>query len=605
MKSFKGIAASPGYAVGPVHVIRQRTIVPVREVLSTGAIPAQIERFREAIDRAKAQIADLIERLSRDLGPEEAEILSAQLLILEDEMVWDATLAIIRLERINAEAAFARAVGDIASRFLEMEDEVFRERVNDIHDVEQRVLRAFTGETQGQLELPSEPSIIAARNLTPSDTAVLGRDNVLGFIMDEGGSTSHVAILARSIGVPAIVGLRNRAQFLKKGRMVAVNGSKGILLIDPDQETTEEFELQAVLAGVANEKLAGLRDLEAITPDGRQVKMMVNVEFPLEIDEALARGAEGIGLLRTEYLFFMQQSIPSEDEQVELYTDMVKGMGGRPVIFRTLDVGGDKISDYLGATREYNPFLGWRGIRFLLANRPLLKSQLKAMSRAAVHGPVKIMFPMITGVEELREAKEVLVEAYAELSDAGMEHAEGLDVGLMIETPSAVLVADMLARECDFFSIGSNDLIQYTLAMDRGNARVSYLYQPLHPAILRSIDATVKAAHKAGIWVGLCGEMGSETRLAEVLLGLGLDELSMHGAALPKVKQVIRWTEFNEARKLVEVLLDLSTAEEANQYLADYIAQRKADRLMGEDVGEDVGEDEGEDVDQPDPKESK
>lgn len=578
MKSFQGIAASPGYAVGPIHVIRQRTIVPVRQTLSPGAIPGQIDRFREAIEKAKAQISDLIERLSRDLGPEEAEILSAQLLILEDEMVWDATLAIIRLERINAEAAFARAVGDIASRFLEMEDEVFRERVNDIHDVEQRVLRAFSGENQGQLELPGEPSIIAARNLTPSDTAVLGRDNVLGFVMDEGGSTSHVAILARSIGVPAIVGLKNRAQFLKNEQMVAVDGSKGDLLVDPDQETIEEFERQAVLAGVANEKLAGLKNLEAITPDGHRINMMANVEFPLEIEEALARGAEGIGLLRTEYLFFMQHNIPTEDEQVQLYSDMVKGMGGRPVIFRTLDVGGDKISDYLGATREYNPFLGWRGIRFLLANRPLLISQLKAMSRAAVHGPVKIMFPMITGVQELRQAKEVLAVAYAELAAAGQEHVADLDVGMMIETPSAVLVADLLAKECDFFSIGSNDLIQYTLAMDRGNARVSYLYQPLHPAILRSIDATVKAAHQAGIWVGLCGEMGSETRLAEVLLGLGLDELSMHGAALPKVKQVIRWTTYTEARKLVDDLLELATAEEANQFLADYIARRKAER---------------------------
>ncbi len=597
MESYQGIAASPGYAVGPVHAIRKRTIVPVRRTLTAGSIPDQIKRFRRAIDKAKAEISDLIDRLSRELGPEEAEILSAQLLILEDEMVWDATLALIRLEKINAEAAFARAVGDIASRFLEMEDEVFRERVNDIHDVEQRVLRAFNNHNPAQLVLPEVPSIIAARNLTPSDTAVLGRDNVLGFVMDEGGNTSHVAILARSIGVPAVMGLKTQAAALAQGQEVALDGTTGTLVVEPDQELTEEYIHLAKVAGLANDKLVGLRDLDAVTPDGRQVRMMANVEFPLEVEEALARGAEGIGLLRTEYLFFMLHNIPSEEEQTQLYTDMVKGMGGRPVIFRTLDVGGDKISDYLGATREYNPFLGWRGIRFLLANRPLLKSQLKAMSRAAVHGPVKIMFPMITGVEELREAKEVLVEAYAELSDAGMEHAEGLDVGLMIETPSAVLVADMLARECDFFSIGSNDLIQYTLAMDRGNARVSYLYQPLHPAILRSIDATVKAAHKAGIWVGLCGEMGSETRLAEVLLGLGLDELSMHGAALPKVKQVIRWTEFTEARKLVEVLLDLSTAEEANQYLADYIAQRKADRLMGEDVGEDV--------DQPDPKESK
>ena len=589
MDQLQGIAASPGYAVGPVHTIRQRTIVPVRRQVGSKAVPEQIKRFGKAIAKAKSEIADLIERLSRELGPEEAEILSAQLLILEDEMVWDATLALIRLERINAEAAFARAVGDIASRFLEMEDEVFRERVNDLHDVEQRVLRAFNGDNSGQLNRPEIPSIIAARTLTPSDTAVLGRENVLGFVMDEGGNTSHVAILARSIGVPAVMGLKGVASGLVSGQEVALDGVEGVLVVEPDPETRAEFVRQARLAGVANEKLAGLRDLVAVTPDGRRVRMMANVEFPLEVEEVLARGAEGIGLLRTEYLFFMLHTIPSEDQQTALYTEMIKGMGGKPVIFRTLDVGGDKISDYLGAKREYNPFLGWRGIRFLLANRPLFKTQLRAICRAAVSGPAKIMLPMITGVQELREAKEVLAETYAELAAEGLEHASELEVGLMIETPSAVLEADLLARECDFFSIGSNDLIQYTLAMDRGNSRVSYLYQPLHPAILRSIHRTVEAGHAAGIWVGLCGEMGSETRLAEVLLGLGLDEISLHGAALPKIKQVIRWTEYAEARALVDRLMTMSTAEEANRHLADYISDRKFKRAAAAATSQNQG----------------
>ncbi len=588
MKKHQGIDASVGFAVGPVHAIQRRTIVPVRRQVPNREVPRQIERFRQAIDAAKVEISHLIERLSSELGPEEAEILSAQLLILEDEMVWDATLALIRLERINAESAFARAVGDIASRFLEMEDEVFRERVNDLHDVEQRVLRSFEGEGVGEgagsgLELPSQPSIIAARNLTPSDTAVLGRDNVLGFVMDEGGNTSHVAILARSIGVPAVVGLKGAAGRLKTGQKVALDGAKGRLVVDPDEDVEREYKRLAVVDRVANEKLAGLRDLPARTPDGHRVRMYANVEFPLEIEEALARGAEGIGLLRTEYLFFMLHTIPSEDEQTELYAKMVKGMGGRPVIFRTLDVGGDKISDYLGAKREYNPFLGWRGIRFLLANRPLFKTQVKAVARAAVHGPCKLMFPMITGVQELREAKQVVAEAYADLAAEGKEHRADLPMGIMVETPSAVLEADLLAAECDFFSIGSNDLIQYTLAMDRGNARVSYLYQPLHPAILRSIHRTIDAAHEAGIWVGLCGEMGSETRLAEVLLGLGFDEISLHGVALPKIKQVIRWTEVAEARRLVDHLMTLTTAQEANEYLAGYIAARKADRAADPD----------------------
>ncbi len=574
-----GIAASPGYAVGPVHVIAAAMLVPERRSISAADINAEIERFRGAVACARSEIQELVHSISRELGADEGEILASQLLILEDELVWDATLAVIRLERINAEAAFTRAIGDIVSRFLEIEDETFRERVTDLKDVEQRVLRGFAGGGLPAFRRPGRPSVIAARNLSPSDTAALGRDNVLGFVMDEGGATSHVAILARSLGVPAVVGLKGLAVSLPEGKTVGVDGIAGKVVVDPDAEAAENLGLLSRQQVVVNEKLSGLRDLPAMTPDGRRVRMMANIELPVEVDEALARGAEGIGLLRTEYLFFQHKTIPSEEDQVRVYSEIVRRMEGRPVIFRTLDVGGDKVSEYLGAKREYNPFLGWRGIRFSLANRPLFKTQIKAIFRAGEQGPIKLMFPMITGLEELREAKEICAEARAELEVAGLPHAREVDLGIMVETPSAVLAAPLLAAECDFFSIGSNDLIQYTLAMDRGNSRVSYLYQPLHPAILRGIRAVVDAAHAAGIWAGLCGEMGSETRLAEVLLGLGLDEISTHGAALPKIKQVIRWTDSGEARDLVAALLKTGTAAEANAHLADYIAERKRLRL--------------------------
>ncbi|MBK9775053.1 MAG: phosphoenolpyruvate--protein phosphotransferase [bacterium] len=578
MQTLAGIGASPGYALGPIHTIRLATIVPRRRAVAVKDVPQEIERFRVAVERAREQIRELSERMASELGADEGAILASQLLILEDEMIWDATLAAIRLERINAEAAFARTVGDLAARFLEIEDATFRERVNDLRDVEQRVLRGFTdGALSGPVP-PPVPSIIASRNLTPSDTAALGRHNVLGFVMDEGGNTSHVAILARSLGVPAVVGLRGAAAALAVGQVVVVDGTEGQVLIDPDEETRQRVGVLTRQQVVVNEKLAYLRDLPAISPDGRRVKMMVNIELPIEVEEALARGAEGIGLLRTEYLFFQHGTIPTEDDQVRVYTEIVRRMGGRPVIFRTLDVGGDKVSDYLGAKREYNPFLGWRGIRFSLANRGLFKTQVKAIYRAAVAGQAKLMFPMITGVEELRQAREVCAEAVAELAAEGQPHTADLPVGIMIETPSAVLEADLLARECDFFSIGTNDLTQYTLAMDRGNSRVSYLYRPLHPAVLRAIKRTVEAAHDAGIWAGLCGEMSAETRLAEVLFGLGLDEISTHGAALPKVKQVIRWTPYSEARAVVDHLMTTRTADEADAWLADYIATRKRER---------------------------
>ncbi len=583
MGSFPGIAASPGYASGPVHAIRQRAIVPVRRPLTVEEVPAEIQRFGQAVAKSRAGLQELIGRLSSELGPEGAEILSSQLLILEDEMVWDATLEVIRLEKINAEAAFARTMGDLAGRFLEIEDETFRERVNDLRDVEQRVLRGFNDADLPHLVPPGVPSIIAARNLTPSDTAFLGRNNVLGFAMDEGGNTSHVAILARSIGVPAVVGLQGRAVKLKPGQQVAVDGTDGLIITDPDEQTLDRFRMLTRQQVVVNRKLEHLKDLEAVTPDGHRVLMMANIELPVEVDEALARGAEGIGLLRTEYLFFQHHTIPTEDEQVRIYSEIVRRMDGRPVVFRTLDVGGDKVSDYLGAKREYNPFLGWRGIRYSLANRMLFKTQIKAIHRAAATGRAKLMFPMVTGVGELREARQVVAEAVAELAAGGVTHDPDLPLGIMIETPSAVLAADVLAAECDFFSIGSNDLIQYTLAMDRGNSRVSYLYRPLHPAILRSIRMTVEAAHLAGIPVGLCGEMGSETRLAEVLLGLGLDEISLHSAALPKIKQVIRWTVYDEARRVVDHLMSLDTPDEADSWLADYIAERKRQRENGGD----------------------
>jgi phosphoenolpyruvate-protein phosphotransferase (PTS system enzyme I) len=582
METFQGIVASPGFAFGPMHRIGRRIIIPQRQSVSLEDIPEQINRFQVAVDRARSQIEELVASLTHELGPDEAGILSSQVLILEDEMIWDATLAVIRLERINAESAFSRAVSDIVSRFLEIENETFRDRVNDLRDVEQRVLRAFQDDGEALIDLPDEPCIVVATNLTPSDTAALGRENVLGFLMEEGGNTSHVAILARSIGVPAVVGLRGLLADLEPGCTLAIDGSQGLFILDPDQDTLRRFSRLRSENKAANEKLAGLRDLEAITPDGHRIRLMANIELPVEVDEALARGAEGVGLLRTEYLFFQHHTIPSEDEQVEVYGDMIRRMEGKPVIFRTLDVGGDKVSDYLGAKREYNPFLGWRGIRFSLANRQLFKTQIKAICRAGVHGPIKIMFPMITGVQELREAQEVYQEALGELQASGTPHQSEIDVGIMVETPSAVLIADLLAAECDFFSIGSNDLIQYTLAMDRGNSRVSYLYQPLHPAVLRAIKSTVEAGHRAGIWVGICGEMGSETRLAEVLMGLGLDEISLHGAALPKVKQVIRWTTLSEAEFVVDALLAKTTAAEANEWLADYIADRKKIRMEQE-----------------------
>lgn len=583
MRTLQGIAASPGYAVGPVFRVTRRAPALPQRAIAAGDIDAEIDRFRRAVARARAEIRRLMEKLERELGPEEARILDSHLLILEDELTWDRTIERIRVEGVGAEIAFSRACADIAVQLRDTRDTVFRERVNDLRDVEERVLRALTGEESPAVAGPAQPSVVAAANLTPSETAAIGRVNVLAFVTDDGTQTSHVAILARSLGVPAVVGLGGAATGLDEGQIVAVDGMSGEITVEPDAAAVERCRVLGLQQRRVDLRLAGLRDAPAITPDGRRVALLANIELPVEVEEALARGAEGIGLLRTEYLYFQHHDIPSEEEQVAAYADVIRRMAGRFVILRTLDVGGDKVSRYLGAKREYNPFLGWRGIRFCLANRVLFKAQVRAIYRAAAAGPAKLMFPMVTGLDELRAARELCEECRDELAREGREHDGELPIGIMVETPSAAVIADLLARECAFFSVGTNDLIQYTLAMDRTNSRVSYLYQPLHPAVLRTLRGVIDAAHAAGIPVGLCGEMGSETRYAEVLLGLGFDEISMHSAALPKIKQVIRWTPWAEASELVSRLAAMGTAVEAAAHLAGHIEQKKRLRHYRED----------------------
>lgn len=578
MREFRGIPAAPGYAVGPVCRVEREAVQVVRRSIGSDEVNDERARFEAAVAQARLELTVVRDKLSQELGKDEAAIIDSQLLMLEDELIFDSTLSRIRTRLENAESAFAASIGVLVSQFDGQQEKVLRERIADLRDLEERVLRAFVPGSNGRSITITEPSVLVARDLVPSETAALDLTRVLAFITDEGGATGHVAILARSLGIPAVCGLGGATAELVDGRPVGVDGTVGWIYGDPDEATRDRLGLLAQQLRTVSKKLDYLRDLPAETPDGHRVRMMVNIELPVELTEAVQRGAEGVGLLRTEYLYFQHHDIPSEEDQVATYRQVLERMAGRPVVFRTLDVGGDKVSDYLGAKREYNPFLGWRGIRFSLSNPGLFKTQIRAIYRAAAGGDAHLMFPMITGVEELREALAICAEARDELTAEGHEFRADMPIGVMVETPSAAMVADHLARECAFLSIGSNDLIQYTLAMDRGNRRVSYLYRPLHPAVLRSIRHIVQAGHAHGAWVGLCGEMGSETRLAEVLLGLGLDEISLHSAALPKIKQVIRWTELAEARRVVDHLIDLPTAAEADRWLADYVAARKEAR---------------------------
>jgi len=573
-----GIGASPGYAVARVHIIVREEPEVVRHTLTPDAIDAEIDRLDSALAVAREQIQGLVESLARDLGPDESAIMESHLLILEDELVVERARDLIKTDTLNAEAAVDDAVREVVRQFRTIDDPYLQERVFDLRDVRDRILRILTGANEKAIAGPAAPSVVAASDLAPSETAAIGAHNVEAFVLGEGSRTSHVAILARSLGVPAVVGLGADVADFTDGEILAVDGIRGEVIRQPDEETVQRFKALAHEQSHVAAKLGHLRDLPAETPDGRTVDMVVNIEMPVEVDKALDCGAEGIGLLRTEYIYFQHGTIPNEAEQLTVYADIMRRMAGRPVLFRTLDVGGDKVQRYLGARKESNPFLGWRGIRFLLANRPLLKAQLRAIYRAGALGPARLMFPMITGVEELRLVRDICRECCTELKRDGLDHDPDLQVGIMIETPAAAMIADQLARECDFFSIGTNDLIQYTLAMDRLNRRVSYLYQPLHPAVLRMMKRTVDAAHAAGIWIGICGEMASETRYAELLLGLGFDELSLHAAQLPKVKQVVRWTTVSEAAALTADLMACATAADADRLLTAYLDRKKAAR---------------------------
>lgn len=578
MRTLQGIAASPGFAVARVHAVRRAAPRVELRTLAPDEAEAETARFRAAVAAARADIAALVERLDRDLDNGDAAILESQLYMLEDELLVGRTETLIAERLISADAALHEAATEILGRFDGLPDDYLRERILDLRDVEARLLRTLQARDDGDLEPPDEPCIVAAEDLTPSDTAALAGGEVRGFVLAGGSRTSHVAILARSLGIPAVAGLGDAVLDLAAGELVAVDGGRGEVVCEPDEATAERFRSLARESAAAGAKHAHLRDLPAETPDGVRVEMLANIELPLELDMALASGAEGIGLLRTEYLVFQHGTIPSEAQQFDVYVDILERLGGRPAVFRTLDVGGDKVVRYLGGRKESNPFLGWRGIRFLLANRALFKSQLRAIYRAAARGPLRLMFPMITGVDELREARAVCRECCDELAAAGLEHDPDIPVGIMIETPSAAVAADLLARECDFFSVGTNDLIQYALAMDRLNSQVAYLYQPLHPAVLRLLAQVTAAARGAGIPVGMCGELASETRYAEILLGLGFDELSLHAAQIPKVKQVIRWTPRSEAEALVASLMRCGTAAEAERRLEAYLGEKKRRR---------------------------
>ncbi len=564
----KGIAVSPGIAIGKVYLLEKRRISSVPSYpVADEDIPGEIARFEEALIKTREEIVNIQEKIAGELDGGHADIFDAHLLVLEDRMFIEEVIKGLKNEKINIEQIVVRTLKKIADIFPKVGDEYLTERISDINDVGNRVIKNLLGREEKDLSSLKEAVIVVAYDLSPSETAQMHKEKVIGFVTDVGGKTSHTAIMARSLEIPAVVGLQNITRQVKDEDTIIVDGTDGLVIVNPTREELESYRQRSESIVLKDRELEKIRELPAVTRDGHQVEVVANIEFPEEIFSAGQHGATGIGLYRTEFFYLNRTDLPSEEEQFQAYRKVAKQFSPNAVTIRTVDLGGDKFVSQFELPREMNPFLGWRGIRFSLGRLDIFKIQLKAILRAGHYGKIKVMFPMISGVDELRRAKEVIEEVKEDLKKDGVPFDKKMKVGVMIETPSAAMTADILAREADFFSIGTNDLIQYALAVDRINERIAYLYHPGHPAIIRFIKETVQAAHQRNIKVGMCGEMAGEPHFAAVLTALGLDELSMSPVAIPGVEKVIRSITLKEGEELLENVLKLSTGKEIDSFL--------------------------------------
>ena len=577
---FHGAGVSPGIGRGVVHMVRDDHDEIPRYRIESAEIASEIGRFETALIQTRMQILEMQQRIAESIGAKDAAIFDAHLLVVEDRTLIDEVLRKLEAELYNVEWIFQEVATNYSETLSKIDDPYLRERALDIDDVTRRVVQNLQGKAPRAVLAMSEPHILIAHNLTPSDTAMMDKQRVLGIATDLGSRTSHTAIMARSLGIPSVVGLHDVTQRLETGQYVLIDGTNGLVIVHPTPETLAQYsEIESRRIKVVTQ-LKELRETKSTTRDGRHIVLSANIELTDEVEAVKANGAEGIGLYRTEFLYLNRDTLPGEDEQYETYRKVAEQVAPEPLIIRTFDLGGDKVAPgTVDVSDEMNPFLGWRAIRFCLENIDMFKTQLRAILRASAVGNVKIIFPMISGLDELRKSIAILKECAGELTQEG--HAMGLktEVGAMIEIPGAAIAADTLAREVDFFSIGTNDLIQYTLAVDRVNEKIAHLYAPTHPAILRLLKMIADAAHSHKIWVGVCGEMAGDVSLIPLLLGLGMDELSVSASLVPRVKRAVQSLELPECRQLVDEALRLQTPEEILALCLDLAGRRYGDLL--------------------------
>ncbi len=556
-KRFSGIPAAPGIAHFPAFLRHEVDEEILSHPIDDADVEREIIRFEDALIATRVELLEIQQRIVAAIGSEDASIFDAHLLVVEDRTLIDEVLRMLERERLNVDYVFQQVAQKYCATLEAIDDPYLRERVVDIQDVTRRVIRNLLGKAPHNPAAHDHQHIVVAHNLTPSDTAQLNRDLVCGFVTEIGSKTSHTAIMARSLEIPAIVGMQGICQNIQLGDDILIDGYNGLLILNPSLETLIEYGRIEQQKEEVVERLQLIRETESTTRDGKHIILSANVDLPDDLADIKASGAEGIGLYRTEFLYLNRDTCPDEEEQYGHYLQAAEESLPHSVIIRTLDIGGDKSSTSLLFEEEANPFLGCRAIRFCLENLDIFKIQLRAILRASTVGNIRIMYPMISGLQELRRANAVLEDCKNELAAAGIPFQADIEVGIMIEIPSAVLVADHLAREVKFFSIGTNDLIQYTIAVDRLNDRIAHLYNPTHPSILRMIKMTVDAARAQNIWVGVCGEMAADILLTPILIGLGLEELSATGALVPRVKKAVQSLDSSSCRDLVNTALTM------------------------------------------------
>jgi phosphotransferase system enzyme I (PtsI) len=571
----KGIPASPGIASGKAFLYGREQYTIPRRTINDIQIQNEIKRFKDALVQTKSEIQEIKRRISEEMGAEHGQIFSAHLLVIDDSMLIEEVITRLKRERLSIEYIFQDVLRRYIKVFSEMDDEYLKERISDVNDVGRRILKNLIGAKEEILSNLKEKVIVIAYDLSPSDTATMHKKNVIGFATDIGGRTSHTAIMAKSLEIPAVVGLETATKKVETGDTIIIDGTHGMVIINPTAVTVKKYEKDKVRFAEVGKHLQELKNLPCVTLDGKNIELSANIEVPEDVPSVIAHGATGIGLYRTEYFYMNRKDLPPEEDQFKAYSAVVKKVKPYPVIVRTLDIGGDKFLSQLDVPQQMNPFLGWRAIRFCLARPDIFKAQLRAILRASVYGKLKVMYPMISGVEELRQANDLLEEARKELKKEGIPFDEEMEVGAMIEVPSAALTSDILAKEVDFFSIGTNDLIQYSLAVDRVNEKIAYLYEPAHPAVLRLIKGVIENGHNAGIWVGMCGEMAGDIVMTIILLGLGLDEFSTSPIAIPEIKRIIRSVTLRQAKEIAQEAVTLTTGKEVERF-----AKRKLTEIV-------------------------